>query len=105
MPDLSKMPPAELKAAMQGGTEAWGQWGSAADHVRYTRELPASARRRCTCGCKRRRTHAGMANGVALTSGCELSVARWVKDPFWDIRRQRPAEAALRDADRQEGSE
>ncbi|GGD30610.1 hypothetical protein GCM10011335_37070 [Aureimonas glaciei] len=75
--DLSKMAPAELKAAMTGGTDGWGSYASAAEHVPYSR--PVVSRRRCLCGCKSRETHAGMANGIALTNGCELYVARWVR--------------------------
>lgn len=81
MTDLSKMHPAELRAAMTGGTEAWGQWASAADHVRYSQPIPPKSRRRCLCGCKRRATHLGMANGIGLAFGCEFFVARWVKSP------------------------
>lgn len=81
MSDLSKLPPAALSAAMRGGTEAWGQWGSAADHVRYSQASTLSKRHmsKCRCGCKKKATHIGMANGVGLAWGCELSVARWVK--------------------------
>lgn len=76
---LNKLPPAALKAAMQGGTAGWGQWGSAREHVRYMQPTEPTSRRRCSCGCKRRATHLGMANGVCLTSGCELSMQRWTK--------------------------
>lgn len=77
MPDLNKLSPAALSAAMRGGTAAWGEVGSAADHVRYLE--PINSRRKCHCGCGGRKTHAGMANGVCLMSGCELRVRRWVK--------------------------
>lgn len=79
MSDLNKLSPSALKAAMTGGTTEWGQWGSSERHVRYME--PVDSRRRCVCGCGRRETHAGMANGVALMTGCELRVARWVKQP------------------------
>ena len=80
MADLRKMQPAELKAAMQGGTELWGSVASSTEHVRYKLALPKiKARRRCSCGCGGKATHSGMANGMALTSGCELSMQRWVK--------------------------
>jgi hypothetical protein len=79
MPELNKMAPSELRAALKGGTEAWGQWSSAESHVRYSQSAPPKSRRRCLCGCKRGATHLGMANGVALMSGCELVVARWVR--------------------------
>jgi hypothetical protein len=79
MTDLNSLSPNALAAALRGGTAAWGQWGSAADHVRYTEPVPPRSRRRCHCGCKRRATHVGKANGVALTEGCLLAMARWVK--------------------------
>lgn len=77
--DLNKLSKPALSAAMRGGTAAWGSWGSSAHHVRYSEPVDSKSRRRCHCGCKRRATHRGMANGIALMSGCELSVARWVK--------------------------
>lgn len=63
---------------MRGGTDGWGQVGSV-EHVRYAQAAPSTSRRRCPCGCKRRATHLGMANGVALVNACELAVRRWVK--------------------------
>lgn len=80
---LGELTSPALKAAMQGGTNGWGQWSSAADHVRYAEPYPKEywrRRRNCPCGCKKRSTHTGSANGVALMSGCELRVARWVKN-------------------------
>ena len=79
MTDLNNLSPTALSAAMRGGTTAWGQYGSSIDHVRYAELAPSKSRRRCHCGCKRRATHSGMANGVALTMGCELLMARWVR--------------------------
>lgn len=80
MGDINKLSPDALKAAMQGGTEAWGQWGSSRDHVLYIEPIGKTRRRRkCHCGCNKRCTHRGMANGVCLTSGCELSTRRWAK--------------------------
>ncbi len=43
--------------------------------------VPTKSRRRCYCGCERRATHMGLANGVVMMTGCELSVLRWVKSP------------------------
>lgn len=43
---------------------------------------PPKSRRRCHCGCNRRATHMGQANGVTMVMGCELSIARWVQSPF-----------------------
>lgn len=76
---LNKLGKAALAAAMRGGTEGWGQVASAAEHVRYAQPVRAASRRRCNCGCERRATHLGMANGIGLMSGCELSVQRWIK--------------------------
>lgn len=56
------------------------QWGSATDHKRYLARADTTSRKRCQCGCKQRATHLGMANGVCLTSGCELKIRRWVRD-------------------------
>jgi hypothetical protein len=77
--DITKLPKAARSAAMRGGTDAWGSFGSSAEHVRYAQPADPKSRRRCHCGCKRRATHMGMANGVALTTACELAVRRWVK--------------------------
>ncbi len=79
MTDLNKLSQAALGAAMRGGTEDWGRHGSSLAHVRYAESVSPKSRRRCHCGCKRRATRVGMANGVALTEGCELAVARWVR--------------------------
>jgi hypothetical protein len=89
MADLSKMHPAELRAAMTGGTKEWGQRASAMDHVRYSQPTSPKSRRRCLCGCKRRATHLGMANGIALAFGCEFFVARWVKRGLADLTARR----------------
>ncbi len=64
---------------MRGGTENWSAHGSSREHVRYALPAPPRSRRRCSCGCGRRASHRGMANGVCLLSGCELSIRRWVK--------------------------
>ena len=77
--DLNKMPKAERAAAMRGGMDGWGQLGSSVCNVRYALPAPGTSRRRCSCGCARRATHRGMANGVCLTTACELAIARWVK--------------------------
>lgn len=79
MPDLNKLPPAALSAAMRGGTAGWGQWGSVADHVRYAQPVRPASRRKCRCGCDKRATHLGMANGVAMATGCQLGIQRWIK--------------------------
>jgi hypothetical protein len=70
----------ELRArlASPGG---WGEVGSI-DHYRYSMKITQPVGRLCHCGCGTRVTHAGMANGVCLTSGCELAIRRWVRGPF-----------------------
>ena len=35
---------------------------------------------RCHCGCDRRVSHLGLADGACMISGCELTVRRWVRD-------------------------
>ena len=74
---LNDLSPNALKASMATGTASWGEWGNSSKHARYVE--PVKSRRRCRCGCKGRETHIGMCNGVALTSGCELYVRRWVR--------------------------
>lgn len=71
------------------GTAEWGQRGSAVDHHRYSQSVDPRSRRRCGCGCKRRATHLGMANGICLMTACELAVARWVRDPASYYRSRR----------------
>lgn len=69
-----------VRASLVGHAE-WGSWGSAREHIRYARPIVGRrGRRNCGCGCGGRSTHAGCANGLALMSGCELSVRRWVRD-------------------------
>lgn len=60
----------------------WGRHGSSTSHVRYAKEYKRrpGGQPRCHCGCKSTVTHLGMANGVCLTSGCELYVRRWVRN-------------------------
>ncbi len=80
MTDLSKLSPKALAAAMKGGTEGWGVVGSSRENVRYSEALPKHmTRRKCWCGCGNRRTHAGRANGMTLTTACEIGIARWVR--------------------------
>lgn len=80
MTELNKLSRPALAAAMMGGTAGWGEVGSARDHVRYSESLPKRyTRKACWCGCGNKRTHAGRANGVTLTTACELGIARWVR--------------------------
>ena len=86
MVDLSKLSDAARAAAMKGGTEGWGRMAFSLEHIRYAEKISRRARK-CHCGCEGRETHTGCANGLALMSGCELSVRRWVKNP---LQLQRP---------------
>lgn len=81
MIDLNKLSRPALSAAMRGGTDGWGEVGSSVRNVRYSELLPPrrGRRKRCHCGCEKPITHAGKANGVALTCACELGIARWVR--------------------------
>lgn len=79
MTNLNDLSPAARSAAMRGGMDDWSQVGGLPGHIRYMGPMPSTTRRRCSCGCKRRATHLGMANGVGLCSGCEMKIRRWVK--------------------------
>jgi hypothetical protein len=79
MTDLNNLSAAALKAAIQGGTKAWGQIGSTSENVRYTEPIVPKSRKKCWCGCEGKRTHKGMANGVCLTTACHMGIMRWVK--------------------------
>ena len=78
MVDINELSKNARSAAMRGGTKGWGTVGSV-KHARYSEKVRPKSRRRCGCGCGTRATKVGMANGIALMSGCELRVARWVK--------------------------
>lgn len=58
----------------------WGEVGSVIEHQRYMMPVDRRRRRKCQCGCEKRATHRGMANGVCLISGCEMYIRRWVRD-------------------------
>lgn len=82
MTKLNSLSPAALSAAMRGGTEAWGTWGSDTEHLLYVEAArPGTRRGKCRCGCNKHISHVGMANGVGLCWGCELSVRRWARRP------------------------
>lgn len=66
------------RAAALGQPE-WATWASADAHHRYVEPIHPRSRRRCSCGCGSRATHVGCANGLGLTSGCELSMRRWAR--------------------------
>lgn len=95
MERLSDFHPAALKAAMLGGTDGWGEYGSADRHVRYCQPIVDRRHaRKCHCGCGKRSTHLGMVNGVCLMSGCELPVQRWVRNHADAYRARSPAAGA-----------
>lgn len=81
MSDLNAMSQAARSAAMRGGMDDWGRIGGLAEHLRYMEPRPQRPGRKpkCSCGCGTPKTHAGLANGVCLVSGCELFIRRWVK--------------------------
>ncbi len=82
--NIEKLSPQAKRAAMKSGVDSWGEYGCSSNHARYAQPISPRSRRRCQCGCKRRETHVGMANGVALMGGCEMSVYRWVKNGWGD---------------------
>ncbi len=75
---LNDLSLAALKAAMEGGTEAWGQHGSIFQHRLYVepQEARGSHYRKCQCGCGLKAKFRLMANGVCMSEGCELSLRR-----------------------------
>jgi len=78
-PTLDQLSPSARSAAIRGGMAGWGQVANAKTHIRYMEKMPSTSRKKCSCGCGQRATHAGMANGLALMTGCELVVRRWVR--------------------------
>ncbi len=80
MPDLKSLSPQALRAAMMGGTEAWGEWGSSAHHSVYVEPVNLGRHwRKCRCGCGKRATHHVAANGVALLLGCEFKAHQFAR--------------------------
>lgn len=58
------------------------RWGSASAHTRDSWPITGpGGRHKCRC-CGRPATHTGGANGIALTSGCEMYIRRWVRDGY-----------------------
>jgi hypothetical protein len=82
MTDLNKLTPEALKAAMEGGTQSWGQWASTEHHKLYVQKNTHRNMymRKCHCGCGGRQTHGVFANGIILMGGCELSARRWASN-------------------------
>lgn len=61
---------------------------TSANALRDTRTIHpvrSTSRRKCPCGCGRRATHSGAANGIGMMIGCEFHVRRWVRNPL-DLR-------------------
>ena len=80
LPNLNSLNKKALHAAMRGGTHGWGMVASSSINIRYSEFQNSRGRKKCSCGCGSRATHRGMANGVCLMVGCEIYVARWVRD-------------------------
>ncbi|MEV6432612.1 hypothetical protein [Nocardia sp. NPDC051463] len=70
--------------ATAAGQTAYGRIGSVDDHI--VDVLPINAhvrwwhRRRCFCGCGQWSTHSLVANGLAMSSGCEIQMRRFAKE-------------------------
>lgn len=75
--DLESLSPGALDAAMRGGTDGWGEWGSMEVHIPYLEKY--KSRRKCSCGCGQRVTHMVLANGVGMGTGCELKMRRFIR--------------------------
>jgi hypothetical protein len=84
--DLNKLSRQALSAAMRGGTALWGQHGSSTEHIRYAEPIVPKSRKKCHCGCEGKKTHAGMANGLCLTTACQLGIQRWIKTGSTKVR-------------------
>lgn len=72
----------DTKAMLAGKIGNDGTRVGSADGSRSMVKIPSTSRRRCGCGCKARATHVGLGDGIALMSGCELKVRRWVRDGY-----------------------
>lgn len=72
----------ETKARLAGKFDSDGtHWGSV-DGSRAMIAADSRSRSRCSCGCKKRATHVGLGDGLALMDGCEMRVRRWVRDGY-----------------------
>ena len=84
MVDLNKLSPSALKAAMNGGVDSRGKCGSATEHTLYVDAIPSEVNkqrwRMCSCGCRKKSRYALYANGVALGSGCQFLMMRWLRE-------------------------
>ena len=55
---------------------------------RTMQPVPPGTHRLCYCGCGKRASHIGMADGAGMTVGCEWSVRLWVRDGTASILRR-----------------
>lgn len=58
----------------------WGRWGSQEGHDRYISASPKLRRPCWMCrrmNVRKRATHLGCCNGVAMTFGCEWHMRKW----------------------------
>lgn len=101
--DQARSAPERVKA-IASGQQGWGVIGDSLTHQRYVKLLPGRYRnrRKCWCGCGGKISHGGYANGLAMTSGCEWAMRRWVKDPLWHAKAKL---AALHTAQPGEGAD
>lgn len=72
----------ELRARLAGKFDAEGLRHGSVNGHRSLATVEPSSRRRCHCGCGKRATHNGLGDGLALMTGCEMSVRRWVRDGY-----------------------
>jgi len=70
------------KARLAGKIGSDGTRVGSVDGSRSLVSMPPRSRRRCGCGCDSRATHVGLGDGLALMSGCEMRVRRWVRDGY-----------------------
>lgn len=56
------------------------RYGNAELHKRYMQNTDSGSRKKCHCGCGKKATKLGMANGVCLSIGCDLYIRRWIRD-------------------------
>ena len=82
MVDLKELSPAALSAAMRGGTDQWGRWGSIEQHLMYVEPQTARGSHylKCRCSCNGKAKYRVMANGVCMGEGCELSMRRRARE-------------------------
>lgn len=72
--------PNDVRDVLTGRADrpGWGRVANADEDERYMRPVTEDYPGDCSCGCEGPITHVGMANGLGMIAGCELSVRRWV---------------------------